>query len=79
MTERYFAVLEIPAVREDGTATMKLTIVLAVSARAPIAHVTVPPDSVQSPEDTKDRPAGTVSVTVEPVESDGPLLVTVSV
>ena len=73
------AVLLSAAVCPESTVTVKLTISLALTASVPMAQVTVPPASVQSEDELKVTPAGRTSVTVAPVESDGPLLVTVRV
>ena len=73
------AVLLSAAVCPGSTVTTKLTISLSLTVRAPMAQVTVPPASVQSDEELKVTPAGKTSVTVAPVESEGPLLVTVRV
>ncbi len=63
-----------------GTKTVIRCSTASPTARAPTAHVTVRPATAQPvPTERSSTPAGSGSLTVTPVASDGPWLVVVSV
>ncbi len=71
------AVLEMSATREGSTWTTRVSVSLAPLASAPIDQVTVPKDRLPPlSAETKEVPAGSGSLTVTPVASEGPLLLT---
>src|SRR5262249_8166683 len=63
----------------DGTATVTVRVIVAPLATVPRSQVTVWPEPVQPAAETKETPAGSVSLRTTPSAALGPLLRTVSV